>query len=267
MNYAFGYARKSPDDKNNTESSLTNQVNLIESYCNKNNLKLIDTFIDTNISGNDRKRKEFLRMIDKSILFKKEHSFDSVYIIVKDQDRFCRDTGFFQDKLIDFEAYDIRVFSIVKNNFFSYEDLGDVVKSVVDVDDIYDKRRKAKILFEQKKESGLPPIKAPFGYKNKNKMWIINKRNSEIVKEVCKDYLEGINYRQTIERLKISIKSYYSIISNVKKGVYSGYIVYYKRIKDSNKNIVRTEEIKYPGKQEKIISEEIFIQCQGKIKN
>lgn len=256
--YAFGYARKSPDDKKNTETSITNQVQLIESFCKKNDYTLIEVYIDNNISGGDRNRKYFSKMIKEAIAFKKDNPDDIVYILVKEQDRFARDSAYFSDTLRDLDIRGIQVFSIIKNNFISYDDLGDVVTSVVDAHYIYSQRKKSKVLFEQKKEQGLPPIKAPFGYINKNKKWVLHRKNSSIVIEVCSDYINNVNYKKTIERLKINRSLYYRIISNIIKGIYNGYVVYLNKIRDSNKVVVRIEEVKYLGSHEPIISEEIF---------
>jgi DNA invertase Pin-like site-specific DNA recombinase len=262
--YIFGYCRKSPDDKNKTQISIANQVSLIETTCKEREWKLVEIYIDNNLSGGDRNRKEFTRLIKDVILFKKEHSEDEVYILVKEQDRFARDSAFFSDTLRDLDVRFIKVFSIIKNNFISYEDLGDVVKSVVDADYIYSQRRKSIVLFKQKQERGLPPIKAPFGYKNIKKTWVIDNKKAKIVQIVCSDYTNSINFKETIAKCKIDKNNYYRIIKSCRKGLYNGFIVYVNKIRDSNKIIVREEEVKYKGLHEPIISEELFKKIQEK---
>lgn len=253
---AFGYARKSPDDKKDTESSITNQVSLIESTCKKFgwNLKPENIYIDNNLSGGDRSRKEFTHLIKNAIEFKANNPTEDVYIIVKEQDRFARDSAFFSDTLRDLEIRFIKVFSIIKNNFISYDDLGDVVTSVVDAHYIITQRKKSKVLFDQKKEQGLPPVKAPYGYKNVNKKWIIDKKKAEIVRSVFLNSSKKINFKETINTLKISKALYYRILDNIKKEVYHGYVVYTNKIRDSNKIVVREEKIKYKGIHEPILT-------------
>jgi DNA invertase Pin-like site-specific DNA recombinase len=261
---SFGYVRKSPDEKEGTESSIFNQTKLIEEYAKNNNFELIEIFIDKNISGSDRTRKAFNDMISRAI-----HG-EAQLIIIKDQDRFARDTAFFSDTLTDLEAYGVKVFSIIKNDYISAEDLGDMVTSVVDADFVRRARAKTKISFEQKKNEGLPPFIAPFGYKfskTKPKIWIFDKKNAEIVKIVCCDVISGVNYKETIEKSKINKSLYYRILKNASAGIYSGYIVYQKKIKASNKTIVRFEEIKYKGIHKPIISDEIFHKVQDIIKS
>jgi len=258
----LGYVRKSPDDKEGTELSIKNQTEAIEYYSKINNLELIDVYIDKNISGSDRGRKAFNNVIRKSIELKKEN--ENVWIIVKDQNRFARDSAFFSDTLQDLIAHGVKVFSLIKNGFLSHEDLGDMVRSVVDSEDILKGRRYALFTLEKKQRESLPPFIAPFGYRNnkKTKTWNISKKESFIVKSVIEDYVSGIRWKETIEKFKINKSLYYRIISNANKGIYNGYVVYNKKFKDSNKKVIRTEEVRYKSNYSPIINEELFERCQ-----
>lgn len=249
----FGYARKSPDDKEDTEKSITNQVSLMINFCKEKGWNLVKIFIDKSVSGGDRKRKEFLKMISEI-----NQSPDISHIITKDQDRFARDTSFFSDVLHDLEIRFKKVYSILKGNYISSDDLGDVVTSVVDAHYLITQRKKSKVLFEQKRELGLPTIKSPFGYKNNEKTWIIDKKKAEIVKIVCSDYLNSINFKETLEKCKIDKNKYYRIIKNCNNGLYNGYIFYVNKIRDSNKVVIREEEVKYKGQHPSILDEETF---------
>lgn len=262
MTKAFGYARKSPDDKEDTDTSISNQIKLIENFCTDRGIELVKIFIDKNISGGDRLRKEFVSMIDTAMKSK-----DVKMLIVKEQDRFARDSSFFVDTLRDLDASGITVFSIIKNNFLSYEDLGDVVTSVVDAHFIITNRKKAKVLFEQKMREGLPPIPAPFGYKSRNKTWDVWAKKAKIVREVCDDYIKGVNFRETLKRLDIRKSVYYRVIENAKKGLYSGFVVYTKKTRDSNKKIIKQEEVKYLGNHKPLISQEICDRMNSNVKN
>lgn len=254
---AFGYARKSPDDKEGTESSILNQTKMIKKTVEERNWELIDIFIDKNISGSDRGRKGFNDMKRRAIAEKVE------ILAVKDQDRFARDHAFFSDTLQDLDAHQIRVFSILKNNFLSHEDLGDVVTAVVDSNMIVKSRIKTHQLYSDKKEEGLPSFVSSFGYKfpkgkNVVKNWIIKEREAEIVRQVCSDYLNKASLKETIVRLKINKPLYYRIIRTARKGIYNGWIFYVKKFKDSAGNIVRTEDVLYKGKHEPILDEKTF---------
>lgn len=109
-----------------------------------------------------------------------------------------------------------------------------------------------------KKQAGEPPFRAPYGYKNLNKKWKINDREAKIIQSVCMDYSSNININETLDKLKISKSLYYRIIRNARKGVYSGYVVYFNKIKDSTGKVVRKEEVRYLGNHKPIIFEELF---------
>ena len=252
MQKVYGYVRKSPDDKEDTESSISNQIKLIEKTCKEKEWFLVKIFQDKNVTGSDRYRKEFTEMMTEIF------SSPINIIIVKDQDRFCRDSSFFKDTLQDLDVREKRVYSIMKHGFLSHEDLGDNVKALFDSQYIIEQRKKADVFFNQKKEDGLPPIPAPFGYKNKNKNWVADKKKAKIIIEVLQDYVDKVNLKETIKRLKINKSLRFRIIKNAQKGLYSGFVVYERKYKDSNKKIVRVEEVKYKGKHQNLISEELF---------
>ena len=124
-------------------------------------------------------------------------------------------------------------------------------------------RRDTIRLHKDKSEAGLPYIRAPFGYRYNGEFWIVDKRRSEIVKEVFKQTLTSRNYKDIISDLKISKTLYYKILHNKS---YIGVICHKKYHKNSEGKIVRIEPIEYRGKQPEIISEELFNKVQQKIR-
>lgn len=58
------YARYSCD--NQTEQSIEGQLRVCEEYANKNDILILDTYIDRAISGTTDNRAEFQRMIKDS---------------------------------------------------------------------------------------------------------------------------------------------------------------------------------------------------------
>lgn len=250
---AFGYVRKSPDDKEGTEVSIKNQKDLIENYCNKNNIKLIDTFEDLDLSGSDRFRKGFTEMILEILKSNVE------IIIVKDKSRFCRDTAFFLDTLKDLRAYNKKVFSIMDNHYLDPEDFGDMVTSMVDEKTIIDGRKKARLLLISKQEKGLPCIPAPYGYKyktiKKEKVWVLDEKKADIVKKSFDLTLKKLDYKNICKELDISVNLYYKILKNRN---YLGFVSFYNKIKDSSGKTIRKELVEYKGVHKQIVSEELF---------
>lgn len=262
---AFGYARLSEEDKNKPkkelETSIINQKEFIKKHCDDNNKKLVKIFVDLYISGSDRSRKEFNDMISRT----KNNEADE--IISKDKSRFCRDSSFFKDTLVDLRSVNKSVFSIMDNRYLDPDDLGDIVGSVIDERSVIDGKKKQRLLALQKKDKGLPITNPPFGYKynnsKNNKNWIIDSQNASIVKQVFEMTINGVNYKEICNKLKIKPCLYYKIIKNKS---YLGYVIYYNKIKDSTGKIMQKELVEYKGSYIPLIDEETFLKVQ-KIKS
>lgn len=258
--YCFGYSRKSPDDRKNTDISIKNQNDLITLICNKNNWELMSIEEDRDVSGSKENRKALSQQINNAINFKKNNDDTEVYLIVKDSKRFARNSAYSKKILDLLELNGVKVFSISKNAFIDYADIGDRLIGVVDEQIIFDAKKYAKITQELKESKNLPCIPAPFGYDYKDGNWIINKKQAKIVSNVVKMYIKNIDYKTIVKQNSINKAKYYRIIKNAQKGLYSGYITYDKKYKNSNGEIVKSEEVKYKGTHKKIISEEIYSQ-------
>lgn len=260
----FGYVRLSDKErdlpKDEQEKSLINQKDLMKSTCKKLNQKLITIFEDKYLSGGDRDRPAFNDMINRA----KKGACDR--IMVKDKSRFCRDSAFFKDTLVDLRAYGIEVYSVMDNRLLDPDSLEDSIGSIVDERVIIENRKKTKILFGQKQEKGLPVIRAPFGYKFGYKLkggkkiktgkWIIAKHDASIVKKIFDMTVRNEDYKDIMRETGVSVGTYYRIIENIRKKIYSGYVVYNKKIKDSSGRVVRTDEVCYKGVHDVIIDEE-----------
>ncbi len=77
------YARYSSDAQ--TEQSIEGQIRVITEYAQRNNLPIIEAYIDRAISGRREDRPEFQRMLKDS----KKKNFG--YVLVYKYDRFSRD--------------------------------------------------------------------------------------------------------------------------------------------------------------------------------
>lgn len=245
----IGYSRLSQKErtlsKSEKESSLKNTKEQIELFCKSNQCNLIKFYEDKK-SGSDRKRKEFNSMIDYLL------KSDCSAVIIKDSDRFCRDSSFQKDLLKRFKAYDKTVYSIIEAKFLDFEDLGDNIKAELNEHYLVENRKKTRNLFELKAMQGLPVTKAPYGYKNKNHKWIIVPEEAEKVR-LLYSMLNHNSYKEIIKELGLTKKIYYGIIKNIKNDIYNGYCVYNEKVKDENGLIVKTKLIKYKGNHESIL--------------
>lgn len=82
-NNAVIYARYSSDKQN--EQSIEGQIRVVKEYAKRNNIPIINTYIDRAISGRSDDRPEFQKMINDS----KNKQFG--YVLVYKFDRFSRD--------------------------------------------------------------------------------------------------------------------------------------------------------------------------------
>lgn len=247
--FCFGYSRKSPDDNVNTETSINNQNNLIKITCHNKNWKLVSIEEDKNVSGSREDRKINIQ-IERAEEHKKDNPKDEVYILVKDSKRFGRKNSFFEKVWKRLEKNGIKIFSISKNDFLNYSNIGDRIIGAVDEQAIFDGKNYAKLTTQLKISQKLPSIPAPFGYKyGKDKNWIIDKKASKIVLDVIEKYTQSVSYKQIIKENKITKTKYYRIIKNANKGLYSGNITYYSK---------ENGKIEYNGTYPKIIDMELF---------
>ena len=83
MKTAVIYARYSSD--NQTEQSIEGQLRVCEEYAQKNDILILDTYIDRAMTGTNDNRADFQRMIKDSA--RKEWD----YVLVYKLDRFSRD--------------------------------------------------------------------------------------------------------------------------------------------------------------------------------
>jgi DNA invertase Pin-like site-specific DNA recombinase len=83
MKTAVIYARYSSD--NQTEQSIEGQLRVCEEYAQKNDILILDTYIDRAMTGTNDNRADFQRMIKDSA--RKEWN----YVLVYKLDRFSRD--------------------------------------------------------------------------------------------------------------------------------------------------------------------------------
>ena len=261
---AVGYGRKSPDDPEDTKTSIDNQKKAYLKTCEENNWKDMGFYFETQISGSDRTRPEFLKFL--KILLETDINIG----VTKAQDRLGRDIPFILDILKKLKNRDKKIYSIIQRRFLDRDNLEDIFKGVIDERYITDQRNKADLLLEQKKSEGKPIGNPIFGYKYNHKFnssgkkvpidkerdideWIIEKPASKIVLRVVSDYLQNKDYKATMKDLKINKSKYYRILKNAKNGLYSGQICYQRKFKDPDKSVARIDEVNYKGTQEKIL--------------
>ena len=261
------YARFSSD--NQRTESIDAQVRAIKEYCLKNNFNLLRIYKDEGISGTSIKdRIEFIKMIVDS---KKK---DFKYVIVHKFDRFARnryDHAIFEKKL---EDNGVKLLSVLENLTDSPESV--ILKAMLTGMNEYYSLNLAREVRKGQKENALKCIHngglTPLGYDlDENKKYIINEKESKIVKEIYKLYLNGVGYTSIASTLnkkgylnklgkpfrKTSIREF---LLNEK---YTGTFIFGK--KDKHGKLTGTE-IRIENGIPAIISKEDFEKVQEKLK-
>lgn len=157
---AIIYLRLSKDDKLDESASITNQREILYSFCSANGILMVKEFIDDGWSGGNFNRPDFQRLLS----YVEECKVDLV--ITKDLSRLGRD-------MIDSSLYAERYFTergirflAINDNFDSF---GDNIYAPFQfaMNDVYirDISRKIKVVLEHKRKAGKYCACPVYGYK------------------------------------------------------------------------------------------------------
>lgn len=274
MNRAVVYARFSSD--NQRDESIDAQLRAINEYADKNNIKIVNQFIDRAKSATSDKRPEFQNMIK----FCEADTTGISMVIVHKLDRFSRDkydSAMYKQKL---KVKGIRVVSVLENLDNSPESL--ILESVIEGMAQYYSANLAREVAKGQRENGLRAMHnggdAPLGYDVTNdKRYAINKEEAQAVKIIFDMYVNGYSYSNIIDKLndlgyktkrgnKFGKNSLHGILSNEK---YTGVYVFNKTQRkgingkrNGHKQKSEDEIIKVEGGMPQIVGKDIFIQAQ-----
>lgn len=203
MNYNVGiYIRLSKEDINKKDvsesESIINQRNLIQSYINKNNLKLIDEYVDDGYSGTTFDRPAFNRLINDI----EDGKINMV--ITKDLSRLGRDyiqSGYYLEQY--FPMKKVRYVSILDNIDTSLDSSNNDIapfKALFNDMQSKDTSKKIRSILRNKKEQGLfLGSSASFGYLkdpyDKHKL-MIDPNTSHIVRRIFDLSISGKSPKQ-----------------------------------------------------------------------
>ena len=223
------YARFSSD--NQRDESIDAQVRAIEEYCDKNNIRIVNKFIDRARSATSDKRPAFQKMIK----FCESDVSGISMVIVRKLDRFSRDkydSAMYKQKL---KVKGIRVISVLENLENSSESV--ILESVIEGMAQYYSANLAREVAKGQKENALRCLHnggdAPLGYDvAPDKTYLVNQEEAQAVKIIFDMYINGYSYSNIIDKLnelgfltkqknKFGKNSLHGILSNEKyTGIY-----------------------------------------------
>ena len=180
------YARYSSEKQ--SEQSIEGQISVITKYAESNGYTIIDTYIDRAISGRTDERPSFLKMIDDS----QTRSFQ--YILVYKLDRFSRnryDSAIYKNKL---KNNGVKVISAMENITDTPE--GIILESMLEgYSEYYSKELAQKVIRgnrESRKKGLFTGGACIYGYKIKDKRYVIDEFESSVVRDIFKYVINGL---------------------------------------------------------------------------
>ena len=195
MKSAVIYARYSSD--NQTEQSIEGQLRVCEEYAQKNDILILDTYIDRAMTGTNDNRADFQRMIKDSA--RKEWD----YVLVYKLDRFSRDkyaTAIHKKTLKD---NGVKVLSAMENIPDTPE--GIILESLLEgMNQYYSAELSQKVkrgMKETRLKGNYQGGGLPYGYKVINRKVTIDEPTAEVVRYMYEQYSKGAFVREIISAL------------------------------------------------------------------
>lgn len=184
MKTAVIYARYS--STNQTEQSIEGQVHVCEDFAKRNNIIVVDSYIDRAISGTTDERDSFQKMLKDS----NNKKWD--YVLVYKLDRFARnkyESAIHRKHLKD---NGIKLLSAMENIPETPE--GVLLESLLEGMNQYFSEELAQKVSRGLHESRMKGHcigSVPYGYTKEDKKLVINQEKSEILNRIYKDYASG----------------------------------------------------------------------------
>ncbi len=185
-NIAVIYARYSSESQ--TEQSIEGQIRVISEYAKKNNIPIIDSYIDRAISGRREDRPEFQRMLKDA----KKKLFG--YVLVYKYDRFSRDRLTSLMSKRDLRKNGVKVVSVTE--YISDDPQGILFESIIDGYSEYYSAELSQKVRRGNRESRMKGLytggPVMYGYKIVDKRYVIIPEEAEVVKKIFMDAAQGI---------------------------------------------------------------------------
>ncbi len=196
MKTAVIYARYSSDSQ--TEQSIEGQLRVCEEYAQKNNILILNTYIDRAMTGTNDNRPDFQRMIKDSS--RKEWN----YVLVYKLDRFSRnkyETAIHKKTLKD---NGVKVLSAMENIPDTPE--GIILESLLEGMNVYYSAELSQKVKRGMRETRLKGFYQggglPYGYKVVDRKVVIDETKAETVRFMYDSYSKGVTVKTLIAELK-----------------------------------------------------------------
>ncbi len=195
MKTAVIYARYSSDSQ--TEQSIEGQLRVCEEYAQRNNIIILNTYIDRAMTGTNDNRPDFQKMLKDS--GKKEWN----YVLVYKLDRFSRNKYETTIHKHTLALNGVKVLSAMENIPDSPE--GIILESLLEgMNQYYSAELSQKVkrgMKETRLKGNFTGGHLIYGYKLENHKIMINEEQAEVVRYIYKQYSLGIYVKDIINEL------------------------------------------------------------------
>ncbi len=261
------------------EESITRQLEMIYEFCEKNNLELIEEYIDEAMSGTNDRRDNFQRMIRDAA------NSDWSFIVVYKLDRLSRsvsDTMHYKKML---SKYGIRILSVIEDfdentpegNLFNLFTMG--------LSEFYVKnltRESWGGLMQNARKCLTNGGTPPFGFDfTKDLQYVVNEHEAKAVRMIYKRVIEEVSYRDIARELNnLGYKtkhgnSFRCVFTDLLRNrKYIGEYVYNRSAKknpdgtrNNHKKKFESEIIRIPNGIPRIVDDETFKDVQKILDN
>lgn len=253
MKKAVIYARYSSEKQ--TEQSIEGQISVCKDYAKKNNIKILNTYIDRAKTGTNDNREQFQQMLKDS----KFGLWDTV--LVYKLDRFSRNKYEMIVHRKELRDKGVSITSAMESIPEGPE--GILLESLLEgLNQYYSEELAQKTtrgLKETLKKGNFLGKTPPFGYDNVNRKLVVNKEESKIIKQIFNGYKNG----KSATEIKIYLNK-----NNIlyRKKTFENYMIYrvLRRKYYTGKSNILSEN--YNNIYPQIISENLFNEVQNKLK-
>lgn len=195
MKKAVIYARYSSDSQ--TEQSIDGQLRVCREFAERENIKIVDTYIDRAMTGTNDHRPDFQRMLCDS----KKKGFN--FVLVYKFDRFARSRHDSAVNKAILSRNGVKVISATEQISDTPE--GIILEGMLESFAEYYSAELSQKVKRGRKESRIKGLfvggRKPFGYCVEDKVVKINEKQAEIVRQVYNDYISGMRLKDIASKL------------------------------------------------------------------
>lgn len=254
MKTAVIYARYSSD--NQTEQSIEGQLHVCQDYAKRNDITIVNTYIDRAMTGTNDKRTDFQKMLKDSA----KKAWD--YVIVYKLDRFSRNKYEMAMHKKTLKDNGIKLLSAMENIPDTPE--GIILESLLEgMAEYYSAELSQKVkrgMNETRHKGNFTGGIILYGYKVENKKVVINEDEAQVVKNIYLDFASGKLVTDILAELKEKSVLY--------RGKNFGRNTLYNFLRNEKYNgkYVFNNEV-FTNIYPKIISDELFETVRSKIES